>query len=103
MNSSTKVLVSWEEVPDIDKNGIIVEYEVLYEPQETFDGLILSSSKSVNSTELSTYLTGLQEFVNYNISVRALTSIGPGPYSEERLAMTLEDSNLSLFVKLPFY
>ena len=101
MNSSTKVLVSWEEVPDVDKNGIIVEYEVLYEPQETFDGQIVSSS--VNSTELSTYLTGLQEFVYYNISVRALTSIGPGPYSEERLAMTLEDSNLSLFVKLPFY
>ena len=36
-------------------------------------------------------LTGLQEFTEYNISVRAYTSVGPGPYSEEVTNRTFED------------
>ena len=81
--------MTWEDVPAIDRNGIIVTYEVLYEPQLTFDGQLASAT--VNESELSLLLTGLQEFNSYNISVRAYTSVGPGPYSVGMLAMTLED------------
>ena len=91
----------WEEVPAIDQNGIVIEYEVLFEPLETFGGQLMS--KTLNSTELFICLVELQEFVNYNISVRAYTSVGPGFYSERIFAMTLEDSKLSLFVKLLCY
>ena len=76
----------------MDQNGIIIAYEVLYEPLQTFDGQL--EPQTVNTTELFTYLTTLQEFVGYNFSVRAYTSAGPGPYSDEIFAMTLEDSNL---------
>ena len=71
--------MSWEEVPAIDRNGVITEYEVQYEPLETFGSQIATST--VNTSMLSINLTGLQEFVDYNISVRAYTSAGPGPYS----------------------
>jgi len=67
-------------------------YEVLYRPLETFDGEIgqLTVNETLNGTELETTLINLQEFVNYNISVRAYTSVGAGPYSEEVEEMTDE-------------
>ena len=79
VESSTALRVSWEEVPAIDRNGEITEYEVQYEPLETFGGQI--SISTVTTSMLSINLTDLQEFVDYNISVRAYTSAGPGPYS----------------------
>ena len=87
--SSTSIMVSWDEVPPIDRNGIVTDYEVLYVPLETFEGAIMSMK--VNTTNLSIIVTGFQEFVMYNISVRAYTSEGSGPYSEEITEMTLED------------
>ena len=94
--SSTSIMVSWDEVPPIDRNGIVTDYEVLYEPLETFEGAIMSMK--VNTTNLSIIVTGLQEFVMYNISVRAYTSEGPGPYSEEITEMTLEDGTMTIIL-----
>ncbi len=75
--SPQSILVQWEEIAPISQNGIIIMYEVCYQPVETFrDG-----RGTVNVTELAVNLTGLQGFVTYNISVRAYTSVGEGPYS----------------------
>lgn len=90
VNSSTVVLVTWEEISALDQNGIITIYEVLYDPVETFDGMIVP--QTVNTTVLFAYLTKLQQNVDYFISVRAYTRIGSGPYSAEISARTLEDS-----------
>ncbi len=49
-------------------------------------------TQTMNVTERSANLTNLEEFVDYNISVRAYTSEGAGPYSEEITVMTPEDS-----------
>ena len=76
----------------MEDNGIIITYEVLYEPLQTFDGQL--EPRTLNTTELFTCLTDLQEFIGYNISVRAYTSVGLGPYSDKIFAMTLEDSKL---------
>ena len=90
------ITVSWEEVPAIDQNGIIITYEVLLEPLETFGDLIME--QRYNSTILSLVLIDLQEFVNYSISVRAYTIEGPGNYSGAIFRMTLEDSkNINMF------
>ena len=80
--SPTEIEVSWEEVPAISQNGEIIMYEVQYEPLETFNETI--SIETVNTSEpvLMTVLIGLEEYVEYNISVRAHTSTGPGPYSD---------------------
>ncbi len=90
--SSTEIQVNWIAVPEIDQNGIITEYEVMYEPLMTFNGML--SGETVNTTNLSIDLEDLAEFVEYNISVRAFTSAGPGPYSSEQVERTEEDSEL---------
>ena len=83
--SSTEIRVSWTEVPEIDRNGIITMYEVIYESLMTFGA-------TVSTTNLTIIVGGLEEDVEYNISVRAYTSVGPSPYSEEITNRTLEDS-----------
>ena len=79
--SPTSIAVVWEEVAPIDQNGVITMYEVLYTPLETFSGAIGPLTTNVSATEMSVLLMELQEFVNYNTSVRAYTSVGEGPYS----------------------
>ena len=86
--SSTEIRVSWTEVPEIDRNGIITMYEVMYEPLMTFGVL---TPATVNTTNLTIIVGGLEKYVNYSISVRAYTSEGPGPYSEDVTARTMED------------
>ena len=80
----------WEEVVPIDQNGVITMYQVLYQPLETFGGAI--GPLTVNVTELTADLTDLEEYVNYTISVRAYTSAGEGPYSDDITELTFEDS-----------
>ena len=91
--SSTQIRVTWEEVLPINRNGIIITYEVEYTPLEDFRGAI--ETRTTNVTELSVLLMDLEEYVNYTISVRAYTSVGPGPYSEPVIALTNEDRKFS--------
>ena len=88
--TSTSIRVSWEEVPAIDQNGVITQYEVEYN-QSTFDSVPTTQNIIVNST--MTVLTGLEEYVEYSIRVRAYTSVGPGPYSDVVTVTTNEDGN----------
>ena len=88
--SATEVSVSWAEPSDICQNGIVTVYEVQYEPQQTF-GVLVTGTAIVTAPATTTNLTGLQEYVEYSISVRAYTSVGPGPYSDPLTRRTLED------------
>ena len=76
-------------VPARDQNGNITMYQVLYTPLQTFGGAI--RPQNMNVTGLIATLTGLQEYVEYNISVRAYTSVGAGPYSDRVAERTSED------------
>ena len=95
--SSTEIQVNWTEVLEIDQNGIITEYEVMYEPLMTFD-VLSSETLVVDSTNLSIILMDLEEYVEYNISVRAYTSVGPGPYSVGIVRRTFEDGKTLEFI-----
>ena len=83
--------MTWEEVLAIDENGIIICYEIQFEPLE-FTSVLMTDT--INTTNLSAVITGLQEYVENNISVRAYTIIGPGPYSDPVTERTLEDRKL---------
>ena len=89
--SSTEIMVTWDIVLPIDQNGVITMYEVLYQPQETFNGAIRDLTVNVSAPEMSVVLMNLQEYVNYTISVRAYTSVGEGPYSEGIVELTNQD------------
>ena len=87
--SPTEVRVSWSEVRPIDQNGIIITYEVDYQPARTFgDSDIVTQ---VNTTATTILLTELQESVQYNITVRAFTSVGAGPFSGHVISRTQEN------------
>ena len=89
--SPTSIMVTWDMVPPIDQNGVITMYEVLHEPLETFNGAIMSSTTTVGGMTLTAVLDGLEEYVNYYISIRAYTSAGEGPYSDGVIERTNED------------
>ena len=82
--------MTWDEIPGLDQNGIITEYEVEIEPLD-FPADI--SVDLLTTTNLSIVVTGLEEYVFYNISVRAYTSVGPGLYSDPVSERTFEDGN----------
>jgi hypothetical protein len=86
--SSTEVMVQWDDVPESDRNGEITHYEVLYIPHTSFEGQI--SAETVIVVNMTTVLVGLEEYVTYNISVRANTSAGFGPYSDVVQAITFQ-------------
>ena len=88
-NSSTTIAVMWDGVVPIDQNGVITMYEVMYTPLEDFDGAIMT--RTTNVTDLCVLLMDLEEYVNYSISVRALTSVGAGRYSDPVIVLTNED------------
>ena len=87
--TSTSILVRWNDVPPVDQNGIITDYEVLYVQLETFGDVI--SMRVVNTSDMFYLLDNLEEYVNYTIQVRAFTSVGPGPYSDPIINQTLQD------------
>ena len=89
--------MTWVEVPAIDRNGIITNYEVQFEPLQFTETLMTCT---VNTTELFVVIDSLEEYVEYNISVRAYTSVGPGPYSDPVTERTLEDGNSLLLHSL---
>ena len=86
--SYIEIMVTWEEVLPIDQNGIITNYEVQYEPLQFMESL---DTMFVNTTDMAVNLTNLQEYVQYNISVRAYTSVGFGHFSTEITERTFED------------
>ncbi len=80
-------MVTWEEVSKISQNGIINQYEVFLESTQEMDVIL-----NVSHRQLSVNVTELEGSAEYNVSVRAYTSEGPGPYSNSLVqVMTKND------------
>ena len=86
--SSKSIFVDWDDVPQPDQNGIILQYIVTY--TELPNGS--PQSQVVNAPTTQATLTGLNEYTNYSITVFALTSKGGGNASEAIIVITDEDS-----------
>ena len=80
----------WNNIQEIDHNGILIAFEVLYVPLNIFNGVIAENTVNVSSNNRSIMLTHLQEYVEYNISIRAFTSVGAGPFSTTITGRTSE-------------
>ena len=92
--SSTSILVQWGEVPDTDKNGIILSYTVNY--QATPEGNP-QQKQVVNASTREVTLTGLKKNTEYKIEVFANTSKGGGKKSEPPITVhTNEDSKYTI-------
>ena len=92
--SSTSILVSWEEVQTELRNGIITGYNITYQSLTDNDnGVVLAGPNDRQAN-----LTGLKEFVKYNISVVAFTVKGDGPPSVI-VVKTDQDSKINYYLK----
>jgi len=80
--------VSWEEVPVVQRNGIITKYTI------TYRSLTENHNRNVivNPPALTGEITGLREYVEYNITVFASTVKGDGPHSTAIVVRTDQDS-----------
>ena len=80
--SSTQILVTWEEPPLADKNGVITSYDISISPS---DEQLIQVEAS-----LRTYtFRNLNHLTNYSVRVRARTLPGPGPYCYPVTAATM--------------
>lgn len=89
--TSTTISITWLRLPPQERNGEILQYEVIYNPLETFDGAITSMAINTSNSTFSVVIRNLEENVNYSISLRAYTSAGEGPTSPEIFTATDED------------
>ena len=92
--SQTQVILQWNPVPPIDRNGIITHYEVLFNQSSL---TTLPKSNYINVTELNATVSPLQPFLNYTLYVRAYTSVGPGPFNPTPVT-TMTDPSGSMIV-----
>ncbi|XP_074612301.1 receptor-type tyrosine-protein phosphatase S-like isoform X2 [Acropora palmata] len=83
--------ISWAPLAREKRNGIITEYEIKREKASTGARSKRSTGDITYSKSENTFasVSGFQPGCKYNISVRAFTTIGPGPFGEEK---TLESS-----------
>ena len=87
VQSATSILVEWNEVPEVDRNGIITAYRVQY---WYLEGVL--ENVTISGAAMMTELTGLEENKNYTLRVQAFTSAGPGPLSDPVVRQTQETS-----------
>ena len=66
------------------------------EPLETFEGRIEAKMKTINSPSFEVLFENLQEYVEYNITIRAFTITGEGPFSHAVSIRTLQDGKPEL-------
>ncbi|KAM7381296.1 hypothetical protein PAMA_012239 [Pampus argenteus] len=88
--TSSSILVRWFEVPEPDRNGLILGYKVVYKEKDS-DSAVHFWTVEGNATQ-SVQLTGLGKYVLYEIQVLAFTRVGDGrPSSPPILDRTLDD------------
>uniref|UniRef100_A0AAY4BPU2 Sidekick cell adhesion molecule 2b n=1 Tax=Denticeps clupeoides TaxID=299321 RepID=A0AAY4BPU2_9TELE len=88
--TSSSILVRWFEVPEPDRNGLILGYKVVYKEKD-LDSPLHFWTVEGNATH-SVQLSGLGKYVLYEIQVLAFTRIGDGiPTSPPILERTLDD------------
>ena len=76
--------MQWEEVPEIDQNGVIIYFEIRVDPAQFQDVTYVN----VSGSELVLVVGGLEESADYSFSIRAYTIAGPGPFSDVTTSTT---------------
>ena len=89
INNSTSVSVDWQLPPGISRNGVILGF-TLYYRRKGASGQENTATVH-DGTVLSTTITGLGKFTEYEFRVSAFTYVGEGPISSVVKKRTSED------------
>uniref|UniRef100_A0AAZ3R1H5 Fibronectin type-III domain-containing protein n=1 Tax=Oncorhynchus tshawytscha TaxID=74940 RepID=A0AAZ3R1H5_ONCTS len=87
--SSTRILVTWSPVPEMQRNGPILGYKVLYAVKDCVDAPSVWSVPGERS--VSVLLGELLKYTVYQIQLVAFTQLGDGPPSPRTLHRTKDD------------
>ena len=86
---STSILVTWDEVLPDRQNGIITGYTIAYQSQtESHNGNVPAGPNDRQKN-----ITGLKEYVFYNITVFTSTVKGDGPHSSPVLVVRTDQDS----------
>ena len=77
---------------EIDRLGTIISFDISLEGFDMNDTLVDSFVISNVTGRTNFTINDLEEYTDYDISVRARTSVGPGPYSTVISVLTNESS-----------
>ena len=94
--SSTSISVSWDQVAVEQENGIITGYTITYHSQTENDNGTVQAGSSQRRKEI----TGLKEYVNYNITVFASTVKGDGPPNSPVVVVRTDQDSKEFILKL---
>ena len=92
--ASTEFHVTWRDVPDAYKNGIIQGFRISYAEA---NGNSQSVIKEVSPEERWISITGLKKFTLYNITILAFTRKGSG-VSSSKIRKTDQDGKSGIFL-----
>ena len=73
--NSTTLMMSFNPPPIIDHNGQLTGYVIRYNRVES------GVTKSVTTTTTTIFISGLDKFVNYSVTVASMNVNGTGPFS----------------------
>ncbi|KAG7456890.1 hypothetical protein MATL_G00240710 [Megalops atlanticus] len=90
-SSSTSLLVSWRPPPVESQNGPLAGYVVRYQVAGAEDGSEPMEEPAVPPSLEQVLLQGLEKWTQYQITMAAFTTKGPGPDSQPLLCRTDED------------
>ena len=93
--SPKSILVTWNPVPFIDRNGVIKGYKIIYRDLTSGSSTTKNISATGENEQQIITLEELAEFTNYSIRILAFTSKGDGPLSAEKVAQTQDDSEFN--------
>jgi hypothetical protein len=80
-NSSWSIIVSWDPVPKIYRNGIIIGYKVVYYSLNITSAFRVYHNLTVPSTKRTVDIFGLKQANLYCVQIHAFTRIGDGTIS----------------------
>ena len=88
--------VSWQPPPEIDHNGVITGYVIEYTRSGGSSDMVTVTSGTTRT------ISGLVPFVEYSVTVAAMTDSGTGPFIDPVVQTSGQDSKtqLSVFYKL---
>ena len=88
----TEYQITWDVLPREVANGFIKIYQVRLLLKESCSSVDASFNSTFNTTKTEMLLSSLSICSRYEVSVRAFTVAGPGPYSEPLVIQTLGES-----------
>lgn len=84
------MMVSWQPIPKLARNGIITHYVIYYKKAWTSENWAeIYSSKVVDENKpMTASLSGLESATEYRIQMAGVTSVGVGAKSKAVLAIS---------------